>query len=386
MNNQVATAMAPMGQSLIVDFSVRPRTTFIDTLRVALTALVVFQHAAITYGATSPADSWYWFQPGASPSRTLTIFCVINQAFFMGFFFMIAGYFIPASFARKGQWWFISNRLLRLGLPLLVFGFLLHPLSVALGQATSAEAIFALWFGMMTHGLFGSGPLWFVQTLLVFSLAYVFWRPLPRPNAETVRAFPGHRALFVSALAVGASAFLLRLVFPLDTTVSNLSFGSFASYIFLFVVGVTAARSKWLERVPSRMVIPWLPISVVSLIMLLVSTQFGNLGDYDGGWTIHAAVYAFFEPFCAWGIILALLRLFQSRFNVPSRVTRFLSARAYSVYGIHTPLLVVCCRLLSHWNSPVLVKFVVAGSLGCVTSIAAASLLLLVPGARRVLG
>jgi hypothetical protein len=32
------------------------------------------------------------------------VFVTLNQAFFMGFFFLIAGYFTPASFDRKGAW------------------------------------------------------------------------------------------------------------------------------------------------------------------------------------------------------------------------------------------------------------------------------------------
>ena len=98
----------------MMDRAARCRTVFIDNIRVALTAGVVFQHA----------DSWYWIQPAAGSSLTLTVFCVINQAFYMGFFFLIAGYFTPASYEQKGQWRFIGDRLLRLGVPLLVFVFM----------------------------------------------------------------------------------------------------------------------------------------------------------------------------------------------------------------------------------------------------------------------
>lgn len=45
-----------------------------------------------------------------------------------GFFFLISGFFTPASFDRKGGRAFVRDRLLRLGVPLLVFLLLLRPL------------------------------------------------------------------------------------------------------------------------------------------------------------------------------------------------------------------------------------------------------------------
>jgi hypothetical protein len=66
---------------------------------------------------------------------------------------------------------------------------------------------------------------------------------------RTERPLPGHAALFVSAVAVGAAAFLLRLVSPVGETISNLQPGYFASYVVLFAAGIAGARGRWLERV-----------------------------------------------------------------------------------------------------------------------------------------
>ncbi len=95
------------------------RTFFIDRLRVVLTALVIVHHTAITYGG---AGGWFYREvtDAALPSsRALTVLCAVNQAFFMGLFFLLAGYFTPSSLARKGTGPFLWDRLLRLGVPLL---------------------------------------------------------------------------------------------------------------------------------------------------------------------------------------------------------------------------------------------------------------------------
>ena len=43
----------------------------------------------------------------------------------MGFLFLLAGYFTPASLERKGYGRFLGDRFLRFGLPLLAFDLIL---------------------------------------------------------------------------------------------------------------------------------------------------------------------------------------------------------------------------------------------------------------------
>ncbi len=68
------------------------RNAGLDALRAALTLLVLFHHTAITYGAIG---GWYYHEaePDSAPGTQLLIFfCTVNQAFFMGLFFLIAGF------------------------------------------------------------------------------------------------------------------------------------------------------------------------------------------------------------------------------------------------------------------------------------------------------
>ena len=108
------------------------REFYVDRLRSVMVALVILHHAAITYGAIG---GWFWreVEPSGSPSSVLLmLFCTTNQAYFMGFFFLLAGYFTPASLERKGYARFIGDRFLRLGVPLLAFILILGPLTSAI--------------------------------------------------------------------------------------------------------------------------------------------------------------------------------------------------------------------------------------------------------------
>jgi glucan biosynthesis protein C len=85
--------------------------------------------------------------------------------------------------------------------------------------------------------LIGQGPLWFVEVLLIFSLAYVAVRLLaPRGPLPSVvaRPFPRDRMLALFALALGAAAAVLRVPFAIDAfslRPLNLQAGFFASYV-----------------------------------------------------------------------------------------------------------------------------------------------------------
>src|SRR5689334_16615304 len=127
------------------------RLWFVDNLRILLIALVVLHHTACIY---SGLPAWYYTEPPTSGAvgLGLTVFLMVNQAWFMGAFFLLSGYFTPGSFDRKGSRAFLRDRLIRLGIPLVVFYFVLNPI--------------------LGHGAFGSGPLWFVLALLVFDASY----------------------------------------------------------------------------------------------------------------------------------------------------------------------------------------------------------------------
>src|SRR5689334_20774772 len=96
----------------------RSRLDYLDALKVVLTVLVIAHHAGQPYGPTG--GRWPIFDP--QRSGILGPFFGVNAAFFMGLFFLISAFFVPASFDRKGPWTFLADRFLRLGIPLAVVG------------------------------------------------------------------------------------------------------------------------------------------------------------------------------------------------------------------------------------------------------------------------
>ncbi len=371
-----------------------PRTDFIDRLRVVLTVLVIVHHAAITYGGSG---GWFYREvtdERLPSSMVLTLLTAVNQAFFMGMFFLIAGYFTPVSLARKGAARFLGDRLVRLGAPLLVFGFALGPLSAALAGAPAGQPVVGRWVGLMASGVFIIGPLWFALALLVFALGWVAWAPARNARAAAAPtpgpAIPSWPSWLMAAVGVGAAALLLRQWVPVGQTVFGLQLGYFASYTFLFALGCHAARGRWLERVAAAQAKGWAVVSVLALPAVFIAAARGTGPDgqaanVNGGLGLAAVVYAFWEPFVAWGIIASLLYVFRTRFNRASARWSRWSSQAYGAFIVHAPVLVGISVLASGWTGPVLLKFVAVTVLATVLSFGLAGWLRRLPGATRVL-
>jgi surface polysaccharide O-acyltransferase-like enzyme len=367
------------------------RDAGIDALRAGTTLLVVFHHTAITYGAIG---AWYYKElpsDASLSSMLLVFFCTVNQAWFMGLFFLLAGYYTPGSLETQGNARYFAGRLKRLGIPLLVYGFVVGPATIAMAQTARGRPFGETLLGLWQRGEFEKGPLWFAWALLIFAAATVGLRSIGVPRFETGprRGFPSNAALLLAALATGAAAFWLRLRWPVGTEVWGLQLGYFASYIVLFAAGCIASSPKLLEALPRSRVRTWRRVAWLSLpilpIVVLVGTSWGIQGRPEGGWSLPALVYAFWEPLVAWGVILALLQRSQSRFRELGPIGAKLARRAFTIFAIHPPVVVAVALAWRDVFAPPLVKFAVSASIASLLCYVLAGLLLKVPGVGRVL-
>ena len=366
------------------------RDAYIDRIRVILTAMVIFHHSAVTYGASG---GWFYREfPVSSElsSLLLTFFCATNQAFFMGFFFLLAGYYTPRSLDKKGYACYLADRFLRLGLPLLAFGFVLSPITIWLVERRKGVSFGNVAQYLWRHRQFENGPLWFAQALIIFALLYACWHWL-RGGVQTSvpKPVPSNRAWLVSALLIGAAALAIRQFVPVGVNVIGLQVGYFASYIFLFGVGIAAARNGWLDSLKLAQARRWMMITALTIPLLpamIVAARVYHLnyGNFVGGFSLTSVMYALWEPFVAFGIIAGMLVWFRENGNRPSPARSWFARRAYTVFIIHPPVLVTISMLLLPWHGPALAKFAAAGSLAVVASWMLAGPLVLVPGVRRI--
>jgi glucan biosynthesis protein C len=327
------------------------RLSFVDNIRVFLTILVILHHLMIIYAGTG---SWTYNENREDlvTSALGGWFCAINQSYFMGLFLLISAYFVPGSYDRKGAGRFLKDRLIRLGIPLALYSWVLSPLFVWAFFYRDTGLSFWRYFPgqyFRTTAVIGHGPLWFVEVLLIFSLVYVLWRlaTRSRPARPAVEApFPASHAIALFALLLGVAAFLVRLPFPMDGYTFgplNLQFGFFAQYIALFVLGLIAYRRNWLVGLPDRTGRLWMGIAIALILlwapMMVVNGAINEDQSFKGGANWQALLYAVWESFLCLSMCIGLIYAFRRRLNQMGKISSFLVPNAYTAYLIHAPVI-----------------------------------------------
>jgi fucose 4-O-acetylase-like acetyltransferase len=364
-----------------------PRHLYIDNIRWVMIMLVLSMHAAVTY---SGHGSWYYNEHAkldTAQDMTFLTYQIFLQSFFMGFLFFIAGYFVPGAYDKKGAGRFLRDRAYRLGLPSLLFIFLIQPVTCyyAAGVWDTTNGFWVAYAHYLTHGRFlsGSGPLWFCVALLFFCIVYTAWRRLIRPRLiSRPKPFPRAAVIWTVIGGTTLATFLVRVPWPMGTNLYNMQFCYFSEYIVFFIAGTLAYRHSGLSGLPSTVSRHWgitgLAGGLViwfTLMFITLSSGVINGSFFDGGWHWQSLGMCTIDALAGIGISLGLLGLFRDRFNRQGRRAAFFSANAFAVYVFHTPILIWITRLMTNLHWLPLAKFLLATVLCIVVTFSLCALL-----------
>ena len=349
------------------------RIYFLDNLKVFLTALVVFHHAAQPYG---PGGGW-WI--ASEPYSTLDlvvlgIFMAVNASFFMGLFFMISSYFVPSSLERKGAARFMKDRLVKLSVPILIFLIVVFPV---MGYLLEGKPSITL------------GHLWFLELLLLFSAIYVAYWLIKRPPSKVKRAFPANKTIVAFAVAMALITFVVAIGAPENQWMPLGLFEPYhlTQYAMLFAAGIVAYREGWIDAIPKAAAKLWSRVAVLMVILLLVISGLTDSSEFAGGLRIESLLGTFWEAFMCVSMCIALLALFKNKFNSQGPVAKALANNSFIVYLIHIPIIVFLQYLLIGVALDPLIKFAIVGTVGIILSFAISHYVIRrLPYAKYVLG
>lgn len=348
---------------------VKKRLLYIDNLRLLMIAFVVVQHLAVTY---SGMGSWYYMDGrplGLLSTALFGVYQSFTQAYFMGFLFLLAGYFIPGAYDKKGFGLFIKDRFIRLMVPALFYMLLIHPFilyfQLNVYWLNPKPGFFAYYGSYITSTsvLGGSGPLWFAIALFLFSAIYGLVRLVKKPRAACWQAVTPRTGSMVALIVlIAVFAFLIRIIQPIGTSVYNMQLCFFAQYIVLFIVGIIAYRSDLFAKISLVAGKRWLFAAIVpgfivwSAIMLLSGALEGNEG-YNGGFCWESAAYALWESFTAVAVCVGLIAIFREKCNTQGKLVKTLSDNSFAVYVFHAPIIIAVAQLFAPLGWPPILKF-----------------------------
>ena len=141
-----------------------------------------------------------------------------DQAWCMAFLFFLSGYLALPSLARKGAGPYHVDRLRRFGIPIIVYLFGISPVVTWLVLAAHPgihPSLLVYWrSAYLSLATIDTGPLWFIWALLlmdVLLVAVARWLRRADLGARPGGTFPTRWRLAAFALALGLTAFVVRL-------------------------------------------------------------------------------------------------------------------------------------------------------------------------------
>jgi glucan biosynthesis protein C len=206
-----------------------------------------------------------------------------NQAYFMGFFFFLAGLVTGPSLSRKGSWLFVKDRFIRLIIPVILYEVVFFPLlfwfvqdawyANKFASASSDAKDFLdtyfgsnlsdsqVWRNYFTNYELTSNQFWFPVLLFTFSCITALltdsaksWKKYLSVSQEKLELNTRNQMIKL-LLKLGGFLFILNYVFRLPQSngyvwvavLGNLGF--IGQYMITFTAGILATHFQFLDYV-----------------------------------------------------------------------------------------------------------------------------------------
>ena len=358
--------------------SAKTRLAYLDNVRSLVIFLVIAMHSAVTYSG----DGGWYYKEGSTEMLSIFerivfgLFQSFLQAWFMGALFFISAFLATKSLKKYGATQFLKERFFRLGLPLLLYIFLIAPfiyfIVLGYGHEYSIMSNYVHYLTDFSWLAGSTGPLWFVEALLLFCILYVVVNKI-FTNKKAIRVFNAKSIVSV-IIITGIVSFLIRLLSPLGTSFFNLQFCYFSSYIALFVVGIIIGENNLLEHITREKNIKWFTITLIAgpiiwIVVMLLGGATKNFEHFRGGLYWQSFAFALWEAFVAIGFSIGIIAYFKKHVNINNKSTRLVAKNSFAIYFFHAPLLIMVSLLLKPLVMNLLLKFIVVTVIAFVVSL-----------------
>lgn len=318
-----------------------------------------------------------WPISDRSPSVTLGVLFFVLHTFRMTTFFLIAGFFGHMLFHRKGARAFVWDRLLRIGVPLVVgWPLLFPPILVAIiwgatklyGDATPPPPPSGGRFSFpLMH-------LWFLYVLLwlytlVLLVRAIFARVIDRSGQLRQKLDRGIQALLRSGLAsiVLAAPLCASLYFskgwvmwlgiptPDQSLIPNVP--AFVGFATAFSLGWLVQRQpellqawerQWFIHLAMAVVLTVAALSLGGVVPTFTPTQPGT----------KMLAYSVCYTISTWSWTFAVIGLGLRFCSEPNPTLRYLADSSYWLYLVHLPLVFLAQVVVMEWELHWSIKFV----------------------------
>lgn len=193
----------------------------------------------------------------------------------------------------------------------------------------------------------GTGPLWFIQMLFLFSCILVLLKKADKTDAVWKLCQKANSAvlIFLFVLIYGAAQIL-------NTPV--LTMYRFGIYLVSFLIGYYVFSHNTVQTNIEKLRIPMLCAAIAGAAVY--AFRYGT-GDYTSPSCLQNIVTNLY----LWLAVLAIIGCGKHYWNRETAFTRYMAKSSFGLYILHYPILIVTCYLLYfHFDLPVICNYMIA--------------------------
>ncbi|MGV2939656.1 acyltransferase [Mesobacillus sp. LC4] len=332
----------------------------LDWIKVLATLLVFLYHCSMFF------NSFDWHIKNNSIDHTyIEFFSLLVGNWIMPVFFVLSGMATYYALSKRNSKSFIKERLLRLGLPLLLGIFLLSPPQVYIERITNHqfEGSFLEFFPHYFDGFYlemgGTGNfaffghhLWYLLMLLIFSvLTLPFF-------IKTKEIATGKEFSMIHYLSIPIPLTIAALTV---NNVVNLASWGIIFYLLLYVFGFYFFARESL-RAFVRKIGPLAGALSILSTAAYISWVFlyGFPMEISWGW----AVFMMIRVLLVWNMIFFILYVGDKYLNVSNRALKYSSEASMPFYVLHQPVIILLGFSIYNleWIVPVKLIFLVSAA------------------------
>lgn len=312
----------------------------LDALRSILMSLGIVLHSANVF---SPDP---WAIQDAVTSDFYTSIVDFIHLFRMPAFFIVSGFFVYFSYSRSGSSIFITQRIPRIIIPLLVTAITLNSLQYWLLHENNhfLSVDYAISGGWVSH-------LWFLNCLIYyFLIAYIcmkyFSGMFSHINQLILKPLESSKGLYLILLPL-VSMVLIKIsyLYP-EGQYYNLSIPESIKYFGFFIFGIFIGANDNIRQF-------FLSIKATALLGISCLAVWLLNSVYS-----HKIISIYLNELIIWFICALIFFLFHSLLNKKITFFSYLSDASYSIYLFHHIFVIIFGLILIPISMPVFAKFV----------------------------
>lgn len=318
------------------------RKKYIDNIRWITVALVVVYHVIFIFNGTGTLGGVGPLCPVQYQDAVLYLL----YPWFMLLLFVVSGMCARFYLGRHTHKEFIRERTVKLLVPstlgVVVFGWILGYFNMKIGGAFDSMGAVPKPVLFVIMCLSGTGPLWYIQLLWVFSLLLTVFRRVEKDRLSNLCARTTLPVLLALTVVIYGAAQIGNV-----PVVAVYRFGIYgAGYLLGYLVFAH-------DEVMTRLEKAWLPLTAAALILGAAFTAVFWGQSYAGHEVLDTPLCNVF----AWIAVLAVLAFMKKWGGFDNAFARWMTRKSWGLYLFHYLPLAACAYYIYAMPIPAVLKY-----------------------------